>query len=51
MTTIDNRRTEPATKEDLAHLRSAFLTEIQLAFGVLSALLLIILGIVASTLP
>ena len=49
-TAINNRRAEPATKEDLERLRSAVLTEVRLAFGVLMALTMIILGIVATKL-
>ncbi len=42
----DNSRTGPATREDVANLRSQF----QLAFGVLIALHLIVLSVIAATL-
>ena len=46
VTTIDNRRTDPATGEDVARLCS----EVRLGFGVLFTLHLIVLGIVTTTL-
>ena len=45
VTPIDNRRTDPATGEDVARLCS----EVRLGFGILFALHLVVLGIVATT--